>query len=38
MMTVTRAGSSETIVTVLYLSCSFPFCHLLTKGERGKIE
>ena len=35
-LAVTRAGSSET--TVLYLSCSFPFCHMLTKGERGKIE
>ena len=36
ILAVTGAGSSET--TVPYLSCSFPFWHMLTKGERGKIE
>jgi hypothetical protein len=35
-LAVTRARSSET--KGLYLSCSLPFWHLLTKGERGKIE
>jgi hypothetical protein len=35
-LVVTGARSSET--TGLYLSCSLPFWHQLTKGERGKIE
>ena len=35
-LAVTGVVSSE--MTVPYLSCSFPFWHLLTKGERGKIE
>jgi hypothetical protein len=35
-LAVTGARSSETIG--LYLSCSLPFWHMLTKGERGKIE
>jgi hypothetical protein len=38
-LAVTGAETSDLqLAAVPFLSCSFPFWHLLTKGEKSKIE